>query len=157
MLVPVSDTTPIRPEDIPAELVAEIQAISGLGEATVREIAAFEVAARRIGFWERLVEFQGASITERVHRLITPRNTTPLPAWTHDVLQELGVDESTRSRGEALLRRLMALVGPDESAVRTFLKREDPTLHIPVEEAVQAHGLGALDQLLRDIAVGGSS
>ena len=146
---------PMKPDDIPAELVAEIREISGLDEATVREIAAFEIAAQRIGFWERLLAPEGSSLSDRVRRLITPPDTTPLPAWTDDVLRELGVDESTRARGEALLRRLMALVGRDEAAVRTFLKEEDPTENMPIDEAVRTHGLGVLDQLLRDIAVGG--
>ena len=146
---------PSKPEDIPADWVAEIQEISGLDEASVREIAAFEIASRRIGFWDRLLEREDSPLLERVRRLITPPDTTPLPAWTNDVLHELNVDAADRARAEALLRRLMALVGRDESAVRAFLQDEDPNLHVPVEEAVRAYGLGALDQLLRDIAVGG--
>lgn len=145
---------PSKPEDIPADLVAEIQETSGLNEARVREIAAFEIAARRIGFWERLLEFQGSSLYERVRHRITPPDTTPLPAWTNDVLRDLNVDAVDHARAEALLRRLMALVGRDESAVRAFLKEEDPNLHMPVEEAVRANGLGVLDQLLRDIVAG---
>ena len=146
-----------KPEKIPADLVAEIQGLTGLDEATVRKIAAFEIAARRVGFWERLLESEDSSLTERVRRLITPPDTTPLPTWTGKILRDLDVDAADRARAEALLRRLMALVGRDENAVRAFLQKEDPNLHVPVQDAVRAHGLGALDQLLRDIAVGGSS
>lgn len=51
----------------------------------------------------------------------------------------------------------MAFVGCDESAVRAFPRTDDPTLHMPAEEAVRAHGLEVLNQLLCGIATGGTS
>lgn len=148
-------SAPIKPEDIPADLVAEMQAESGLDEARVREIAAWEIAARRTGFWERLEDTSALPLEERVRRMITPPATTPLPVWSDDVLDELRVGEADRARGEALLRRLMALVGRDESAVRAFLAETPAGFDEPLMQAVQERGLGELDQLLRDIVVGG--
>lgn len=143
---------PFHPDTMPADVVAAICEATGLPEADVRRYMAFVAAAQHQGLWERLgAHSESEDLVAAVERRINPRDDRPLPTWAPALLSELGVTEEERARGESLLRRLMALVGRDEDAVRGFLYSEHPSLGMVVAEDIREYGLQALDQLLRDI------
>lgn len=146
----------VRPEDIPDDVVENIYKMTGLPRSEIRQYAAFFTAANMVGLWQRML-MTPQGIEQALDQLEGPLRLPPLPDWSESVLKDLHINIKDAGDAATLLRRLIAFVGNDEGSVRSFLATQHPSLKMPIDKAVREYGLVSLDQLLRDISVGGMS
>ena len=130
----------------PDDLVAEIHARTGVEEELIRHALVIRHAGEVIGVRAWLAA--AADPWSRLKALRTLGLAWPVPVWVDRLAIELGARDEDLWRARDLLSAVMALVGPDEQAVREWLSTVPTEVASSAFDAVPEEGLDWLEQRL---------
>lgn len=136
-----------RPENLPAAVVSEIRAFSGVDEDVIRAYLAGRRVVDVIGAWERFGPASAAEVRLRRWQVRFACGR-PLPPWAEALIDELGVEARQRDLARGLVAAVLALVGGGQAEVRAWLAEVDPAVGRTPADVVTTDGWEALDRLL---------
>lgn len=134
--------------EAPDDLVGEIHSRTGVEEDLIRHVLVIRHAGEVIGVRAWLAA--GSDPWARFQALRALEISWPVPVWVDKLAAELDVRQEDRWRARNLLTAVMALVGPNEEAVRTWLATAPEEGASSPFAAMREGGLDALDRALVD-------